>query len=70
MAASKTGNKTFDDAAAAAEGVRQVAVAGGTQANVMSAEITYFRALYKNALANNISPSNFTQALFSLGVRS
>ena len=67
MAASKTGNKTFDDAAAAAEGVRQVAVAGATQANVMSAEITYFRGMIKNALATGVSPSNFTQALKSLG---
>jgi hypothetical protein len=70
MAASKTGVKAFDDAAAAAEGTRQVAVAGATQAAAISAEITYFRTLYKNALLNGISPSNYVQALFALGVRS
>jgi hypothetical protein len=70
MAASKTGVKAFDDAAAAAEGTRQVSVAGATQSAAMAAEITYYRTLIKNALSLGISPSNYIQALFTLGVRS
>jgi hypothetical protein len=68
MAASKTGNKSFDDTAAQQEGVRQTAVSGATQSAARTAEIAYFRALVTSALANGISPSNFIQALFALGV--
>jgi hypothetical protein len=65
-----TPSSTFNATANAAEGVRQVAVAAATnQAAVISAELTYFRACFKAALANNISPSNFSQALKSLGVQ-
>jgi hypothetical protein len=54
-----------------AEGARQVAVAGAAnQAAAISAEITYYRTLYKAALTNNVSTSNFVQALYALGVRS
>jgi hypothetical protein len=69
MPASKTGNKTFDDAAVAAEGVRQTAVSGATQSAAIAAEITYYRALFKSAVANNVSASVFSQALKSLGVQ-
>jgi hypothetical protein len=68
MPATKTGNKAFDDQALLLETQRQsVAVPGVSQANIMSAEITYFRGMIKNALATGVSPSNFTQALKSLG---
>ena len=70
MSAHNSPNATFNATANAAEGVRQVAVAGATQAAATSAEITYYRTLYKAALTNGVSPSNFTQALFALGVRS
>jgi hypothetical protein len=66
----RSGVKAHDDTVLAAEGARQVAVAGATQANVTSAEITFYRTCYKSALNNNVSPSVFTQALFALGVRS
>jgi hypothetical protein len=68
MAASKTGIKAHDDACAAAEGVRQVAVvaAAGNVASVRSAEVTYFKACKASALANGVSPSAFTYALISL----
>jgi hypothetical protein len=75
MSAHTSPNAAFNAAGNAAEGVRQVAVAtaagsGATlQANVMSAEIAYYRTVYKAALTNNVSPSNFTQALVSLGVQ-
>jgi hypothetical protein len=67
----RSGVKAHDDTVLAAEGVRQVAVAAASnQAAAISAEITFYRACYKSALTNNVSPSVFTQALFSLGVRS
>jgi hypothetical protein len=69
--ASKTGtNKAFDDGASSIESARQVAIVGATQSAINGAEITAARALYKLAIANNISPSVFSQALFALGVRS
>jgi hypothetical protein len=70
MSTSKSENKAFNDAANSAEGVRQVAVAGATQSASRTAEIAYYRTLYSAAVANGVSPSNFVQALFSLGVRS
>jgi hypothetical protein len=71
MSAHNTLSKAFNDTCNALEAARQVSVAASTtQAAATSAEITYFRACYKAALANNISPAVFVQALFSLGVRS
>jgi hypothetical protein len=64
----KTGVTAFDTAVYAAELTRQNAVAGATQAAAMTAEIAYYRACYKAAVANNLSPSVFSQALTSLGV--
>ena len=69
MSAHKTENAAFNATANAAEGVRQVAVAAATtQAAVTAAEITYFRACMKAAIANGVSTSNFNDALKSLGV--
>jgi hypothetical protein len=61
-------NRAYDSAALAAEGVRQVAVVGASQATVISAEITYYRALVKAALANGVSPAGAMVALRGLGV--
>jgi hypothetical protein len=70
MSAIYNENKTHRDAIAAAEGVRQVAVAAATtQSAVRAAEITYARACLKSALANGIpDASNWTMLLLSLGV--
>lgn len=67
MSTSNSGNKTHDDTVRTAEGARQVAVAGATQATVKAAEITFYRAAKASALANGASPSNFTRALLDLG---
>jgi hypothetical protein len=69
MSAHQSPNAAFNASGNAAEGVRQVACSGATQAACVSAEITYYRTLYKAALTNNVSTSNFTQALKSLGVQ-
>jgi hypothetical protein len=71
MSAHTTTNFNFNAAANALEGMRQTSVASAaTQAAVISAEIVYYRALYKLALSSSISTSNFVQALHSLGVKS
>jgi hypothetical protein len=68
MSAHNSPNAAFNAAGNAAEGVRQVAVAAATtQSAVRTAEISYYRTVYAAALANNVSPSNFAQALKSLG---
>jgi fructose-1-phosphate kinase PfkB-like protein len=62
-------SRAFDSDAIAAEGVRQVVVAAASsQAAVISAEITYFRAVVKSALKNGVSPSGAMVALRGLGV--
>ena len=71
MSAHTSPNATFNAAANAAEAARQAAVVpGASQAAVVSAEQTYFRSVYKAAIANSLSPSVFTQALKSLGSQS
>jgi hypothetical protein len=70
MSAHNSPNAAFNATANAAEGVRQTAVAGATQSAARTAEISYYRTLYSAALTNNVSTSNFTQALKSLGVQS
>jgi len=71
MSAHNSPNAAFNSAGNQAEGVRQVAVStAANQAAAISAEITYYRTLYKAALTNNVSTSNFVQALYALGVRS
>jgi hypothetical protein len=70
MSAHKTSNPAFDATANTAEAVRQSAIVNASQAAVISAEVTYFRSVYKAAIANNVSPAVFIQALESLGAHS
>jgi hypothetical protein len=73
MSAHNTLSKAFNDAANSAESMRQVGVttASGTgavlQANIMNVELTYYRTLRSLAITNGLSPSNFNQAIKSLG---
>ena len=67
MSTSNSGNKTYDDNVRAAEGSRQAAVAGATQAAVSSAEIVFYRAVLAAAIANGCSTSAAVRALQSLG---
>jgi hypothetical protein len=68
----KSGVKPHDDTVLAAEGVRQTATAaaGASMSAIRTADIAFYRTCYSSAVANSISPSVFSQALFSLGVRS
>jgi hypothetical protein len=59
----KTGNSTFDSAAATAELVRQNATLDMTQVATKNAEIVYYRTLVTAALKNNVSPAPFMTAL-------
>lgn len=68
MSASTTGVKAHDDTANKSESVRQASTAGVSQATIVSAEVTHYRAVVKSALANNVSPSVAMQALKELGV--
>jgi hypothetical protein len=69
MSNAPTGIKSHDDAVVKAEGVRQTAVAAASsQSAVKTAEVTYYRAVVKSALANGVSPSASMQALHELGV--
>jgi hypothetical protein len=68
MSAHNTLSKPFNDAANAAESLRQVQVMGAAnQAAVMAAELAYYRTCRSLAITNGISPSNFNQAIRSLG---
>ena len=68
MSAHTSPNATFNAAANAAEAARQAAVVpGASQAAIISAELTYFRACRNAAIANGISPSTFNNAIKSLG---
>ena len=63
-----TGVKVHDDAVLRAENARQVSTAAAsTQAAVISADVTYHRAVVKSALANGISPAASMLALRHLG---
>jgi hypothetical protein len=69
MSADKSYIKAHDDAVAKAEGSRQAAaVAGASQATVVSADVTFYRAVAKSAIANSVSPSAAMQVLRDLGV--
>jgi hypothetical protein len=62
-------SRAYDSAVIAAEGVRQTAVAAASsQAAVINAEITFYRAVVKAAIANGVSPSGAMVALRGLGV--
>jgi hypothetical protein len=73
MTAHNTPDPVFNAAANAAEGAKQAAVAAATgtgavlQANVRSAEIAYYRAVYKAAVGSKVSPASASMALSSLG---
>jgi hypothetical protein len=61
-------NQTHKGNVSAAESTRQVAVAAAsTQASVTSAEISFYRTCRTSALANNVSPTVYIDALKSLG---
>jgi hypothetical protein len=62
MSVIKSGNFIHDSAIAAAEGVRQIAVAAAAnQAAVRTAEITFYRAVRASCITNN-SASGVSQA--------
>jgi hypothetical protein len=68
MSISKSGNKSHDDTANAAEGVRQIAVAAAaSQSAARTAEIAYYRALKTSALANGVGIEPIVAALRELG---
>lgn len=67
MSNSLTGNKAHDDTVAKAEGVRQSVAVGSSQATYISADVTFYRAVAKSALANGVSPSAAMSALKALG---
>jgi hypothetical protein len=67
---SRSGNKTFDDATSAAEGVRQHAVrTAGSQATVKTAEIAFYRACIASAKVAGVPHAAFIGALWELGIR-
>jgi hypothetical protein len=69
MSNSSTGIKAHDDAILRAENARQTATAAAsTQAAVISADVTFHRAVVKSALANGVSPAASMLALKGLGV--
>ena len=66
---SRSGNAAFDSAMITAEGVRQQAVnlAGATQAQMNTANITFYRAAVSNGVANGVEVGPFIRALTDLG---
>jgi hypothetical protein len=68
MSNSLTGNKVHDDTVAKAEGVRQSVAVGSSQATYISADVVFYRAVVKSALANGLSPSAAMSALREKGV--
>jgi hypothetical protein len=54
----------------AAEVTRQAALqaAGATTASIKAAEISFFRTCRKSAIQNSLSPHQFVEALYELGV--
>jgi hypothetical protein len=72
MSVIKSGNFVHDSTIAAAEGVRQVAVAaaGNNQVSVKNAEIAFFRSVRASCISNNNSSgvAQASAALRELGV--
>jgi hypothetical protein len=69
MSIIQSNNLTHNATVAAAEGVRQAAVAAAaTQAAAIAAEITFYRVAVASALTNSVSPSEYLYALRALGV--
>jgi hypothetical protein len=46
----------------------QIAAAAGNAGQIKTAEVAYFRGARASAIANNCSPSQFTNALRELGI--
>jgi hypothetical protein len=68
MSISMSSNLTHNATVAAAEGIRQTAVAAAsTQAAARTAEVTFHTACRTSALANGVSPTVHIYALKSLG---
>jgi hypothetical protein len=67
MSNALTGVKAHDDTVAKAELVRQSVAPGSSQATYTSADVTFFRAVARSALANGVSPSAAMSALKALG---
>ena len=61
---SRSGNATFDTAMLLSEGTRQQAVnlAGATQAQMNTANITFYRAAVSNGVANGLEVGPFIRA--------
>jgi hypothetical protein len=64
----QTGNIVHDAACARAEGIRQAAVVGATQAAARSADIACYQAELASARTNNCGLTTFLTALRELGV--
>jgi hypothetical protein len=60
-------NTAMRAAVIVAEGVRQAACAGATQAACKTAEVTFYRTLVSAALTNGVNPDQFITALQELG---
>ena len=67
MSTSNSGNQTHDNAVRAAEGTRQTATAGASQAAVNTAEIAFYRSVRASALANGCGVETSVNALRALG---
>jgi hypothetical protein len=63
-------NATHRAKVLSAEIVRQAALqaAGATTASIKAAEIAFYRTCRASAISNSLSPHQFIQALFELGV--
>jgi hypothetical protein len=70
MSRGYTGVTAHDSTVNAAELVLQsaVAAANNNAVTIRNAEVTYYRAVVKSALANGVSPAASMQALKELGV--
>jgi hypothetical protein len=70
MSVIATDNATHRATAQAAEATRQAALqaAGATTASIKAAEIAFYRTLRASAISNSLSPHQFIEALFELGV--
>jgi hypothetical protein len=66
MSWSRTGNTVHDNTCLAAEGVRQIAVAGAAgQVQIRNAEIAFYRSVKASCIANN-NYSGVEQAMTAL----
>jgi hypothetical protein len=70
MSVIATENSTHRATVLAAEVTRQAAVqaVGATTASIKAAEIAFYRTCRKSAISNALSPHQFVEALYELGV--